>query len=84
MSFPLHPLRHRKRHLENYYNCFHHFLMIESHLVKLVPPTPNVIHQYLVGGELKLNRCPEKFDDDDDDHDDDDYGNDDKNTTATT
>ena len=49
----------------------------ENHLVKLVPPTPNVIHQNLVRGEFKFNRCPAHNDDDDDDRheddDDDDY-----------
>ena len=49
----------------------------ENHLVKLVPPTPNVIHQNLVGGELKFNRCPDEQDDDDARGDDDDDGHDD-------
>ena len=53
---------------------------IETYLVELVPPTPNVIHQNLVGGELKFNRCPDEQDDDDargDDDDDDGGGGDD-------
>ena len=44
----------------------------EKHLVKLVPPTPNVIHQNLVRGEFKFNRCPAHNDDDDDDDRDED------------
>ena len=44
---------------------------IETYLVELVPPTSNVIHQNLVGGEFKFNRCPEHNDHDDDDDGDD-------------
>ena len=52
---------------------------IETYLVELVPPTSNIIHQNLVGGEFKFNRCPDHndHDDDDDGDDDDDDGDDD-------
>ena len=49
---------------------------IETYLVELVPPTSNIIHQNLVGGEFKFNRCPEHNDHDDGDDDDDDDGGD--------
>ena len=50
---------------------------IETYLVELVPPTSNVIHQNLVGGEFKFNRCPDHNDHDDDDDDDGDDDDDD-------
>ena len=55
---------------------------MKIHLVKLVPPAPNVVHQDLVGGQLKFNRCPDHVDDgnkqdgDDVDYDVDDYDDD--------
>ena len=50
---------------------------IETYLVELVPPTSNIIHQNLVGGEFKFNRCPDHNDHDDDNDDDDDDDGDD-------
>ena len=92
MSFPLHPLRHRKRHLTTSSSSWpmsslassssssllssssSSLSLLKSHLVKLVPPTSNVVHQNLVGGELKFNRCPDHVDvDNEQDGDDVDY-----------